>query len=60
MDPYLCCLLGLCCPPFTEEQREKLIAIRLRRSGGTREEAARAVDFDLAMVKHMQTQASAE
>lgn len=24
MDPYLCCLLGICCPPL--ERREKAIA----------------------------------
>lgn len=22
MDPYICCLLGICCPPFSAEQRE--------------------------------------
>lgn len=22
MDPVICCLLGICCPPFSAEQRE--------------------------------------
>lgn len=22
MDPITCCLLGICCPPFSESQRE--------------------------------------
>lgn len=22
MDPIICCLMGLCCPPFSPEQRE--------------------------------------
>lgn len=22
MDPFICCLLGICCPPFSPEQRE--------------------------------------
>lgn len=22
MDPVICCLLGLCCPPFSPEQRD--------------------------------------
>lgn len=24
MDPVLCCVLGICCPPFSPEQRETL------------------------------------
>lgn len=60
MDPYLCCLLGICCPPFTEEQFEKLVGLRLKRSGGSREEAERAVRFDLDMIKHMRESARPE
>lgn len=22
MDPLICCVLGICCPPFSESQRE--------------------------------------
>lgn len=22
MDPVTCCLLGICCPPFSQEQRD--------------------------------------
>jgi ABC-type Fe3+-hydroxamate transport system substrate-binding protein len=25
MDPITCCLLGICCPPFSAEQRQTFI-----------------------------------
>lgn len=52
MDPYICCLLGICCPPLTDQQREKLIAIRMKRGGcANHAEAEKVVAFDLSLVK---------
>lgn len=52
MDPYICCLLGICCPPFSEVQRQKLIKMRLERGGcKSQAEAEAAVRFDLALAK---------
>lgn len=48
MDPYLCCLLGLCCPPA--QQFEKLVGMRMKR-GASRASAEEAVHFDLELVK---------
>jgi hypothetical protein len=31
MDPYVCCLLGLCCPPNSPEQIQKLGAMLIAR-----------------------------
>jgi len=46
MDPYLCCLLQLCCSE--SEQFAKLVRIRMARGGSESEaEAERAVKFDL-------------
>jgi hypothetical protein len=60
MDPYLCCLLGLCCPPFSSEQFEKLVAMRMERSGVSKVEAENAVTFDLELVKGIYTRAKAK
>jgi hypothetical protein len=27
MDPVICCLLGICCPPFSAEQLDKLTGL---------------------------------
>ena len=27
MDPYICCLLGICCPPASQEQLDAFIKV---------------------------------
>lgn len=60
MDPYLCCAIGLCCPPGSEQQRTKMAGILLKRGvAHTREEADRIVAHDLGLIesfKKMMTQ----
>lgn len=52
MDPYLCCLLGICCPPFSDEQRDTLVKMLLDRGVCDDEESGRkVVDFHLGLVK---------
>lgn len=52
MDPYVCCLLGICCPPFSAEQFSKLVAMRLKRGGCTdKAHAEKVVTFDLSLVR---------
>ena len=33
MDPITCCLLGICCPPFSAEQRETFIKVLAAQTG---------------------------
>lgn len=54
MDPYICCLLGICCNFGSPEQFEKLVSIRLMRGGcETRSHAETVVRFDLSLVQAM-------
>lgn len=39
MDPVTCCLLGICCPPFSAEQREALEAQLTLHFNGDKEKA---------------------
>lgn len=27
MDPVICCLLGICCPPYSSEQRDTFVEL---------------------------------
>jgi hypothetical protein len=49
MDDYICCLLGICCPPATAEQFEKLVGMmmRLPKFEGKRAAAEARVRKDL-------------
>lgn len=52
MDPYLCCLLGICCPPFSPEQLATMTKILMDRGIHTTREAAEAhARFDIQMFK---------
>ena len=33
MDPILCCLMGLCCPPFSVGQREAFVKLLAQQTG---------------------------
>lgn len=33
MDPVVCCLLGLCCPPFSPAQRETFVKLIAQQTG---------------------------
>lgn len=44
MDPITCCLLGICCPPFSQEQREALTKVLTAHYRGDAEKAATIVD----------------
>ncbi len=44
MDPITCCLLGICCPPFSEEQRELLEAQLTLHFDGDKEKAKKVCD----------------
>lgn len=54
IDPYICCLLQLCCPPA--QQVEKLVGMRMKKgpawyaTGLTREAAEQRVREDLELV----------
>ncbi len=56
MDPYICCLLGLCCPPNSAEQLEKAATILMDRGIHKTLDAARAhAKFDIDMVQNLRT-----
>ena len=56
MDPYLCCLLGLCCPPNSAEQLEKATSILMERGIHKTIDAARAhAKHDIEMVQSLRT-----
>lgn len=38
MDPVLCCLMGLCCPPFSDGQREAFVKILAEKYGAEKAE----------------------
>ena len=51
MDPYLCCLWGICCPPESAEQLTRLKTILIERGVvSTPEDAERVARFDLSLV----------
>lgn len=39
MDPVTCCLLGICCPPFSEGQREAFVKVLAEKFGAEKAEA---------------------
>lgn len=45
MDPIICCLLGLCCPPASQEQLDAFIKVLM--SHPMDEEKAKKVAHDL-------------
>lgn len=47
MDPITCCLLGLCCPPFSEGQREAFVKVLADKFGAEKAEAIAAKTFKL-------------
>ena len=46
MDPVLCCLMGLCCPPFSAEQRELFVKVLTEKFGADKAEKIAAETFD--------------
>lgn len=52
MDPITCCLLGICCPPFSPEQRETFVKVLTQHLGDAEkaEKIADAVYDDFAAV----------
>ena len=38
MDPITCCLLGICCPPFSAEQRELFVKVIAEKFGAEKAE----------------------
>lgn len=38
MDPITCCLLGICCPPFSDGQRDAFVKVLAEKVGGDRAE----------------------
>lgn len=44
MDPVICCLLGICCPPSSEEQRATLENFLVQHFEGDEEKAKAACD----------------
>lgn len=38
MDPITCCLLGICCPPFSEGQRKAFVAVLTQQFGAEKAE----------------------
>ncbi len=52
MDPILCCLLGLCCPPNSPEQLEKVAAMLMARDVCKEpDEAKRVAVFFVGLVQ---------
>lgn len=52
MDPYLCCLLGICCPPNSVEQVRRMAKILMDRGIHNSLESAEAhARFDIQMVQ---------
>ena len=49
MDPVTCCLLGICCPPFSAEQEEtfKKVLHDLLKDEKKAEKIAKAMAHDL-------------
>ena len=49
MDPVLCCLMGLCCPPFSAEQQEtfKKVLHDLLKDEKKAEKIAKTLAHDL-------------
>lgn len=45
MDPITCCLLGICCPPFSEGQREAFVKVLAEKYGAEKAEAIAAQSF---------------
>lgn len=43
MDPLICCVLGICCPPFSAEQREAFETL-ITQHVGDAETAKRIAD----------------
>jgi len=51
MDPITCCLLGICCPPFSAEQRELFVKVLADKYGAEKAEKVAAELFaDFAAV----------
>lgn len=44
MDPIICCLMGLCCPPFSPEQREAFEAQIVLHFDGDKDKAKKVCD----------------
>jgi hypothetical protein len=44
MDPVICCLLGICCPPASAEQRESLVKLLKEHFKGDEAKALKVCD----------------
>jgi ribosome recycling factor len=44
MDPVICCLLGICCPPASAEQRESLVKLLMEHFKGDETKARGVCD----------------
>lgn len=54
MDPYICCLLGICCPPFSAEQRASLAKMLMARDVCKEySEAERVAEFHVKLVEQV-------
>jgi hypothetical protein len=51
MDPYVCCLLGICCPPESAQQLDTLTTLLLERGEAkTKKQATRMATFHLSLL----------
>ena len=46
MDPITCCLLGICCPPFSPEQRELFVKVLTEKFGAEKAEKIAAETYE--------------
>ena len=46
MDEYICCLLGICCPPFSEAQRATFVKVLASKVGKEKANAIATEHFD--------------
>ncbi len=61
MDPYLCCLLGLCCAENSPQQVEKLSDILVEQGiVATKADGLKVAAFHVALVAHAKAKLKAD